>query len=273
MVWFRVDDALAFHEKSMIAGNEAMGLWVRAGSYCAQQVNDGIVPTAVVRALGGNEFVADNLVAAGLWHPHEKGYIFHDWEDYQITREQVMNDRAAARDRMAKRRQGGSDEVRANTKAPKTRASRDTVDNSGRAGDNSDAPAESREDVRANNDRTSGEVRGPIPFHTRTSKDVQNTLDDDFERVWASWPRKVSKAASLKAWSRLSAETRARALPLLLEHGVAYAAIPKTYVPHLSTFLNGERWDDELVAPDRGASQNDQNRSVLERYAADGDPE
>lgn len=33
MSWFKVDDHLAFHRKTLAAGNEAMGLWVRAGSW------------------------------------------------------------------------------------------------------------------------------------------------------------------------------------------------------------------------------------------------
>jgi hypothetical protein len=117
MVWFRVDDNLAFHPKAMQAGNAAMGLWVRAGSWCTQQLNDGVVPREIVAALGGNEFVADDLVAAGLWHEHPKGYEFHDWKGYQFTRSEVEANRAAARDRMQRRRSGeqpANGSVRAN---------------------------------------------------------------------------------------------------------------------------------------------------------------
>lgn len=99
MVWFRVDDNLAFHPKVLQAGNAALGLWVRAGSWCAQQLNDGVVPREIVAALGGNEFVADDLVAAGLWHAHPKGYEFHEWHERQPTRESVEAAREAGRER------------------------------------------------------------------------------------------------------------------------------------------------------------------------------
>ena len=52
MPWFKVDDNLAFHHKVVAAGNAAMGLWVRAGAMCAQQLTDGFVPDHMVNTLG-----------------------------------------------------------------------------------------------------------------------------------------------------------------------------------------------------------------------------
>lgn len=34
-MWFRVDDKLHTHEKALLAGVPAMGLWVMCGSWCA----------------------------------------------------------------------------------------------------------------------------------------------------------------------------------------------------------------------------------------------
>lgn len=98
MTWGKVDDNLAFHPKVIIAGNEAMGLWVRALSWSAQQLTDGIIPDAIISALHG-EHQAHALVSAGLWHPCEGGYEFNDWSDYQPTREQVLAEREATRER------------------------------------------------------------------------------------------------------------------------------------------------------------------------------
>lgn len=112
MVWFKVDDALATHDKVLIAGNAAMGLWVRAGAWSAQHLTDGHVPTHAVRLLG-NAAQAAALVRARLWVKVEDGYLFHEWHDYQPTREKVERDRQEARERMKKIR-GGSPEVRAN---------------------------------------------------------------------------------------------------------------------------------------------------------------
>lgn len=115
MPWFKVDDALATHDKVLAAGNAAMGLWVRAGAWSAQHLTDGFVPLHAVKLLG-NVGQARALVTAGLWVEADKGYRFHEWHDYQPTREKVEADRREARDRMQRLRKGkkGSAEVRAN---------------------------------------------------------------------------------------------------------------------------------------------------------------
>lgn len=116
MPWFKVDDALATHDKVLSAGNPAMGLWVRAGAWSAQNLTDGHVPMRAVRLLG-NMAQARSLVACGLWTEADDGFLFHEWHDYQPTREQVEAERAEARERMQRlrsRRGKGSPEVRPN---------------------------------------------------------------------------------------------------------------------------------------------------------------
>lgn len=76
MPWFKVDDTLAFHHKTIAAGNAAMGLWMRAGAYCSKFGKDGYVPHAVARELG-TERQARALVNAGLWLIYGRyGYLF-----------------------------------------------------------------------------------------------------------------------------------------------------------------------------------------------------
>lgn len=90
MAWFKVDDQLAFNAKIVAAGNEAMGLWVRAGSWSAAQLTDGFVPNHMANAMANgmaNECGADALVMAGLWHEVEGGFQFHDWEEFQPSAE------------------------------------------------------------------------------------------------------------------------------------------------------------------------------------------
>ena len=83
MTWFKVDDQLAFHRKVVKAGNPAMGLWVRAGSWCAGAEQDGLVPDEIIAALGGTPAQAQRLTKTGLWHREPEGYRFHDWHIFQ----------------------------------------------------------------------------------------------------------------------------------------------------------------------------------------------
>lgn len=98
MTWFKVDDNLATHYKVITAGNEAMGLWVRAASWSAQQLTDGRIPLNIVNMFGTMD-QANKLVEAALWHRDGDGYEFNDWEDYQPTRAKVMAERAGAQER------------------------------------------------------------------------------------------------------------------------------------------------------------------------------
>jgi uncharacterized protein YneR len=93
MAWGKVDDNLAFHPKVAMAGNEAMGLWVRALSYCCQQLTDGFIPAVIVNAMQGAE-IAQRLVEVGLWLEVENGYQFKDWCEYQPSSEEVRAKRA-----------------------------------------------------------------------------------------------------------------------------------------------------------------------------------
>jgi hypothetical protein len=86
MPWFKVDDKKA-----------AMGVWVLAGSWSSDNLQDGFVPETVLPRWG-NLTDAKRLVDAGLWTEAtkngEKGWQFHDWQARNPTRSEVEKDRA-----------------------------------------------------------------------------------------------------------------------------------------------------------------------------------
>jgi len=109
--WFKVDDTLAFHAKTLAAGNAAMGLWVRAGAWSMQTLSDGFIPTQVARQLG-NKREAAHLVFASLWVETEDGYRFHEWDQRQPSRAKVYTDREANTERLREwRRKKGKGET------------------------------------------------------------------------------------------------------------------------------------------------------------------
>ena len=105
MTWFKVDDSFWSHPKVLAVSSAAVGLWVRAGSYCAQHVTDGFLADSA-GTLFGRDFdtLADELVEAGLWLKTDGGYQFHEWTEYQPSKESVVQKRAADRQRKAKAR-------------------------------------------------------------------------------------------------------------------------------------------------------------------------
>lgn len=131
MVWFKVDDKFHDARKTRralrVRGKRrdaaAIGLWVLAGSWCADNLTDGFVPTdELYRWDDDAETLADRLVDAELWTPAEvdgeAGFQFENWSDYQPMKEDVDRKREAARERMRAvraRPKKGARRVRANS--------------------------------------------------------------------------------------------------------------------------------------------------------------
>lgn len=107
MPWFKVDDKLHDHRKTRACGKSAMGVWVLAGSWCADQLTDGFVPAGVLPRWGTADDAAA-LVDAGLWHEDtqggEAGWRFHDWAEFQPTKASIDKSRAT---KSAAGRKGG----------------------------------------------------------------------------------------------------------------------------------------------------------------------
>lgn len=109
MTWFKVDDKFHDHPKARRAGLAACGLWLRSGSWSADNLTDGFIPDDVLPRWSGRGVdvfeLSDALVAVGLWERDavggEDGYRFRKWAKYQPTKAKVLADREAARVRMA----------------------------------------------------------------------------------------------------------------------------------------------------------------------------
>lgn len=105
MPWFKVDDSFHSHPKVLAAPPAALGLWVVAGSWSGANLSDGFVPDHVLpRLLPDSATLAQQLVAVGLWKRTRGGYRFHDWSEFNPKRDDVEQERKAARERMRKLR-------------------------------------------------------------------------------------------------------------------------------------------------------------------------
>lgn len=92
MPWFKVDDTLAFHAKTIAAGNPAMGLWVRAGAWSRMSGTDGFIPDAVARQLG-TPAQRKRLIEVGFWDRMPTGYAFHQWDERQPSKAEMEQER------------------------------------------------------------------------------------------------------------------------------------------------------------------------------------
>ena len=104
MVWFKVDDKLHSHAKALQCSDAALGVWVRLGSWCAEQLNGGRVSAQALRHFRVKKSLAAELVRVGLWVSVGDEYQFHDWDDHQPSKDQVLARRKATKERVTRHR-------------------------------------------------------------------------------------------------------------------------------------------------------------------------
>lgn len=72
-----------------------------------------------------------------------------------------------------------------------------------------------------------------------------------FDDFYGPYPRKAGRKPAKSVWDRLSEDDRIQAMQALPNH-IAYweaAGTEKQFIPHCSTWLNQERWTDEIEMP------------------------
>ena len=74
-----------------------------------------------------------------------------------------------------------------------------------------------------------------------------------FENFWSQYPKKVGKLTAKRSWEKLSLDNQQKALEAIVEHRKYWAAkgTDWEYIPHASTWLNNERFFDEIVIEEK----------------------
>lgn len=72
----------------------------------------------------------------------------------------------------------------------------------------------------------------------------------EFEEFWNAYPRKEGKKRALSAYKGLSKTNRQAALADI--QAGRFNGKEKQFIPHAATYLNGERWRDQVDAGKAG---------------------
>lgn len=225
MTWFKVDDILHGHPKVIEVPLESMGLWVLAGSWCACYLRDGFISFAAVSHLGGTDESAQALVDADLWIREDTGFRFKNWEEFQPTKAEVEADRAKNAERMRKYRSNKASNTATNTASAET-------------------PTR--------------------PDPTRPKVTSNEVTKEHFDHFWDAYPRKIGKPKALLAYNKAIRHSDCTEILNGLEKWVDYwKYVDPQFIPHPTTWLNGERWQDQPPTP-HDPSHDTQARRNLE---------
>ncbi len=113
----------------------------------------------------------------------------------------------------------------------------------------------------------------PPRSSARSRTPRREVASSTFAEFWRRYPRKVAKAAALKAWCRIApSATDATTILAALDQQVRSTDWQRDegrFVPYPATWLNGRRWEDEAApSPDVDAGLAASERFFAEEQAA-----
>lgn len=84
-----------------------------------------------------------------------------------------------------------------------------------------------------------------------------------FDRFWSAYPRKIGKGAARKSYERALKKVSHE----IIMHGLSQQlpdmqSKEKQFIPHASTWLNQERWEDEPEEPNSMAGGGGSNSNA-----------
>lgn len=258
MVWFKVDDKLWGSSEWLATSSPARALYCTAGSWCGDQLTNGEIPRHVLQILGGRPKDAAELVARGYWRATETGWEFVGWLADQPSKEQVLAEREAGRQRQARAREaarqkreaedrlrhefalsnGGSNGVTSPVTAPASNGPPDPT----RPDPTRLSPTE-KDGTPKNVSAASPPDPALIPTEALPSK--QPTEPDRFEEFWAAYPKKRDKAEAHRKWQ---IARRKVSQDCLISAAVAYRDDPQrdpNFTKDPPTWLHRGSWENQ----------------------------
>ena len=86
---------------------------------------------------------------------------------------------------------------------------------------------------------------------TIRSKEIKNIYNDHFNEFWKLYPRKIGKSVCSKKYKiALKKVKHEELITSLKDHVTGWKNTDLEYIPHPSTWLNQERWNDVVEQPE-----------------------
>lgn len=212
-----------------------------AGSWCGRYMTDGLLPYQSLGMVRGSKQAAQELVDAGLWLETPNGWIFHDWLDYQYTKDEVESRRAHDRERKRRQREKAFDD---DVTVGVTRDSRGVS-----RGESQRIPGEGE-----------GEGKG-------SSISLIKDKESKFNEFWKAYPKKADKAAARKAWDKAIRVVDPQALT---DAAMRYRNDPNredAFTKNAATWLNAGSWENEPLPARRSEGRKTGGASRMDHYA------
>lgn len=239
MPWVRLDDAFYDNAKFSDLTNAGVGAWVKLLAFASRNLTDGHIRKAFAVRLASRKELAE-LVGAGLLEQTDTGWLIHDFLDFQPDSAAVLARREKERERWRNRAHSAETPPGGTAEEP-------------------DTPPPLQEDSIAT---PTYPVPDPLPIPKETN--------DFFDEFWTAYPRKLGKPEARKAWTRALRKASADTIVASLSAWCVSWTDPR-FIPHPSTWLNREQWNDAPVASasSNGHGPDLEVAAALAKFAGD----
>lgn len=109
--WAKLDDNLPNNPKIVGLTPTARWLFICGICYSARNLTDGALTGRTVKVLlaeaSASKKHVEELFAAGLWDRAGDGFLIHDYLEYNPRKDEVLEERAKAKERMRRLRSSG----------------------------------------------------------------------------------------------------------------------------------------------------------------------
>ena len=104
----------------------------------------------------------------------------------------------------------------------------------------------------------------PLNLGSNNLGSITINITTIFDSMWEMYPKKVGKGTARKALAKALAKAPADKIQHSLALFVrAFGSQDKKFMPHLATWLNGERWDDDIQEPSLQDMSSDQQMQAI----------
>lgn len=217
--WARIAVNFYRHPRIRRLSKDGQHLYLASILHCVEFKTDGRFPADETPLLASfsrvRSSLADELFDAGLWIDHEDEVEIRDFLEWQTSAEERN-----ARSESAKKA--------ADARWEQERAKRNAQRNAN------------------GNAKKEGEV------------EKEKTPPAGFDDFWRIYPRREARGRAVKAFRQA---LRVVDLDTILAGARRFAEnveareVERKFIPHPTTWLNAERWDDELPSPDEEREQ------------------
>lgn len=259
-LFVQLDSAWPDNPKVIRVGLAGAGLHAQAMCLAKRTETDGLIHRTQLYRLGADDELIDLLIIEGLFDAVKYGELsgedpdlayvirIHDWHSRNPSQGEISASRSENGRRGNHIRYDHPGAFEDCPKCSQTNTAKDLVGVANLANG-------SQPDL-ANLANLAIDIVETEKSRTSERGASRAAADASFAEFWDLYPKKEDRKVALTRWRNMAAKDRDAALAALPAHVRTWQGTERRFVPKATTWLNGERWLNEIADAPRPKPQN-----------------